>query len=139
VTTRFYDDRVTNLNLVGRNVHYLIIAANCDDSGEKIEKTLDGPPASTNCETLQNLGGKDEASDDKSGEELCNRQSREKRDGHREFHRHLSFNDVLEGFLENGIPADQRSRDTDYADARKRLPQPKPDRSRSQGHKANAD
>jgi len=41
---------------------------------------------------------------------------------HREFHRHLSFNDVLEGFFENGISADQGGRDADYADVRKGLP-----------------
>jgi hypothetical protein len=110
-----------------------------DGSGEKIEKTLDSPTASANGETLQNLSRKDEASDDQSGEELPNRQGRKKRDGHREFHRHLSFNDVLEGFLENWISADQGSRDADYTDVRKRPPKPKPDRSRSQGHKSNAD
>jgi len=71
--------------------------------------------------------------------ELSNRQSREKRDGHREFHRHLSLNDVLEGFLENGKSADQGSRNADYADMRKRLPQSKPNRRRRQGHKSNAD
>jgi hypothetical protein len=127
------------LNLVGRNFHYLIIAADCNGSGEKIKKTLDSPPASTNRQTLQNLGGKDEASNNQSCEELSNRQSREKSDGHREFHRHLSFNDVLESFLENGISADESSRGADNTYVRKRLPKPKPDRSRSQGHKANAD
>ena len=100
----------------------LTMAADCDGSGEKIEKTLDSPPASANRKALQNLGSKDEASDDQRGEELSNRQGRKKSDGHREFHRHLSFDDVLEGLLENRISADQRGRNADYADVRKRLP-----------------
>ena len=92
-----------------------------------------------NGEPFQDLGGQHEAGDDQGRKELPNRQSREKSDGHREFHRHLSFDDVLEGFLENGISADQGGRDADYTDVRKRLPKPKPDRRRSQGHKSNAD
>jgi hypothetical protein len=59
-----------------------------------------------------------EASDDQSSEKLPNRQCREKRDGHREFHRHLSFRNVLEGFLENRIAADRGSRDAGYIDVR---------------------
>src|SRR5208283_1781575 len=46
VSTWFHDDRVTNLNLVGRYFHHLIIASHCDGSGEKIEKTLDSPSTS---------------------------------------------------------------------------------------------
>src|SRR5579872_7120992 len=138
VPARLYDDRFVNLNLIGRYFNHLTVAADCNGSGEKIEKTLNGPPASANCETLQNLSGQDEASDNQSGEELSNRQSREESDGHREFHRHLSLNDILESLFENRISADQRCRDADDADVRKRLPEPKPDRSGSHGHKSNA-
>src|SRR5438309_10628717 len=57
--------------------------------------------------------------------------------GHREFHRHLSFDDVLDRFLEDRIPADQRSCDANYTDARKWLPKPEPYCRRSQCHKVN--
>ena len=43
---------------------------------EKIEQTLDSPPASADCEPLQHFGGKDETGDDQSSEELSDRQSR---------------------------------------------------------------
>src|ERR1700683_4023727 len=59
-----------------------------------------------------------EASDDQSSEKLTKRQCREKRDVHRECHRHLSFRNVLEGFLENRIAADRGSRDAGYIDVR---------------------
>jgi hypothetical protein len=48
------------LNFFRRYFHYLIIAADCDGSGKKIEKTLDSSSASTNGESFQHLGGKDE-------------------------------------------------------------------------------
>src|SRR5579872_1889388 len=70
-----YDHRFVNLNLIGRYFNHLAITADCDGSGEKIEKTLNSPSASPDCETLQNLSGQDEASDDQSSEELSNRQS----------------------------------------------------------------
>ena len=41
--------------------------------------------------------------------------------------------------LKIGISADESSRDADYTDVRKWLPQSKPDRRRRQCHKSNAD
>jgi hypothetical protein len=46
MSTRFDDDGFTDLNLIGWDLHDLAIAADRDGSGEKIEKTLDRPPAS---------------------------------------------------------------------------------------------
>src|SRR5437667_967726 len=107
------------------------------DIGKEIEQILNGSPASPNCETFQNFGGKHEASNDQRSEELSDSQRRDKSDGHREFHRHLSFDDVLDRFLEDRIPADQRSCDANYTDARKWLPKPEPYCRRSQCHKGN--
>jgi len=139
VAAGLYDDRFTDLNLVRRHFNHLTATPNCDGSGEKIEKALDSPPASSNREPLQYLGGKHEAGDNQGGEELSNCQSRQERDGHREFHRHFAFNDVFESFPENGVSADQGGHDADDADVRKRLPKPKPDCSGSHGHESDAD
>src|ERR1700721_2014534 len=136
---RFNDDRVPDFDLVQRYLLHLTIAPDRGGSGKKIEKTLDCSPASPNSETLQYLSGEDEGRNDQGGEELTNRQRSKKSDRHREFHRHLAFDVVLECFFENGISADESSRYADHADVRKCPPQSKPDRSRSQGHKTNAD
>ena len=62
----------------------------------------------------------------------------EKRYGHREFHCHLAFDNVLEGFFEDGVATNQGRSDANYTDAREWLPNSKPDRSRSEYHKGNA-
>jgi hypothetical protein len=61
------------------------------------------------------------------GEEFSDGKRRNKRDSHREFHRHAALNDVLQCFLEDGIAADQSYGQSDHADSMKRLPQVKPD------------
>ena len=94
------------MNLVGQYFKHVTIAPDCGGSRKKIEKILNCPPAPPNCQTFQDLSGKHKACDDQGSEELSNRQGSEKSDGHREFHRHLSFDDVLESFPENGISAD---------------------------------
>jgi hypothetical protein len=47
-------------------------------------------------------------------------------DGHREFHGHFAFDDVLKGLFENRPAADERCCHADNADVRERLPYTKP-------------
>ena len=95
--------------------------------------------AASDREAFQNLGGQHESRDHQRGKEFTNGQGGKKRDGHRQFHCHFSFDNILEGFLEDGIATDQGSRETNYTEARKWLPHAKPDRGRGQRHEPNAD
>ena len=58
--------------------------------------------------------------------------------GHREFHCHLAFDNVLEGFFEDRVATDQGRSDANYTDAGEWLPKSKPDRSRSEDYEGNA-
>jgi len=51
-SSTLHNHRIADLNLVSRDFHQLNIAPNRDCSGEKIEKTPDSTPTSTNCQTL---------------------------------------------------------------------------------------
>jgi hypothetical protein len=64
-------------------------------------------------------------------------QRRKQSNGHREFHRHLSFDNVLEGFLEDGISADQSGGDADHTNVRERFPKAKPDGCSGQSNEDN--
>jgi hypothetical protein len=59
------------------------------------------------CCRWQTLNRQHESSDNQSSEEFADSQGRKKGDGHRQFHRHLPFDDVLEGFLEYRTSTDQ--------------------------------
>ena len=58
--------------------------------------------------------------------------------GHREFHRHLSFDDVFEGFLEDGISTNDGCDNPNYADSRERFPHSEPHCGCRQRHKRDA-
>ena len=122
--TWFYDDRVADLNLVRRYLQYLTIAPDRGGSGKKIEKDsgwLFRPLP--NRETLQYLSGKDEGGDDQGGEELSNRNAARRAIVIESSIVILRSTMFSNRFFENGISADESSRDADHADVRKWLPQ----------------
>src|SRR5580700_5870892 len=93
---------------------------------QEVEHVLNRAPATTNRQSFKDLGRKDERGDDQSGEELANGQSRNECDRHRELHRHPAFDDVLEGFLEDRVAANQRGRKSNHTNPMKWLPQVEP-------------
>ena len=93
---------------------------------QEVEHVLNRAPATTDRQPFENLGRKDERRDDQGGEELTDCQSSNKRNGHRELHRHPALDDVLERFFEDRIPTNQRGGEPNDADSMKRLPQMEP-------------
>jgi len=106
---------------------------------QEIQHVLNGAPPSADRQPLQNLGSQHKCGNHQSGEELADGQSGDERYRHRQFHRHAPLNNVLESLFEDRVTADQCRRQTDHADAMKRLPQMEPDRCRRQCHKQNTE
>ena len=117
---------------------YNVAAANPDRAWQKVEKVMDCPPAARDGHALEDFGHQHEQRDDEGGEELADRRRGDNRDAHGEFHGHPPRDDVLGRLLEDRPPADNHAQDTDYAHARKRLPDTQPHRRRGQGNERDA-
>jgi hypothetical protein len=111
VTSRLNDHGLTRPNLIGRYFTNQTVAAHAYCIGQKIQQILNGPAPVPDGQVFQYPSHKHEAGNYRRGKELSDRQCRKQRDGHREFHRHFSLNNVLAGLLEDGISADEGPQD----------------------------
>ncbi len=104
---------------------------------QKIKKVFVGSPPPANGQPFQYLGDENKQDNDQSGEELANRQGRTQGDGHGEFHRHASDDEVGDRLLEDRIAAKQSRHECDHVEADEVPPEAQPTGDAGQGHEAD--
>ena len=120
------------------HIDNLAVAHHACDLRQKVQHVLDGAPPPADGEPLQNLGRQHKRGNHQRREELADRQRRNQRDGHGEFHRHAALDKVLERLLKDWVAADQGGYQPDHAYPMKRLPPVKPHCRRGKRYKSDA-
>ena len=93
---------------------------------QKIQQVADGATTAADSQPFEHLGKENERRNHQRREELADGQRRQQRDRHRQLHRHPALADILPRLVEDRPAPDQRSEESQHAQARERYPDSEP-------------
>src|SRR5882762_5314998 len=105
---------------------------------QQIDQVANRVPPAAHGEPLEDFRHEHEQSDHQCRENFPDRQRRQNRDGHREFHRHLPFENILNRFAEYRVSANDGANYAGKDKMKTRVYSPKPKYARCDRHKADS-